>query len=125
MYPFEQVCIYMCPWPRIQSAMMDERSLTVTYKDWRGEPRGSLKKAQKSPLKSLEFATLRIKDAVCDRFRDAVGARPSVDRAQPDVRVHAFVDAQRAVLYLDTSGEAPLRENLAAGIIRLARNNFV
>ncbi|RYE60708.1 MAG: 4Fe-4S binding protein, partial [Hyphomicrobiales bacterium] len=31
----EQFCIYMCPWPRIQSAMMDERSLTVTYKDWR------------------------------------------------------------------------------------------
>ncbi len=45
----EQVCIYMCPWPRIQSAMMDEKSLTVTYKDWRGEPRGSLKKAQKDP----------------------------------------------------------------------------
>jgi cytochrome c oxidase accessory protein FixG len=35
----EQVCIYMCPWPRIQSAMLDERSLMVTYKDWRGEPR--------------------------------------------------------------------------------------
>jgi cytochrome c oxidase accessory protein FixG len=35
----EQVCIYMCPWPRIQSAMLDEKSLTVTYKDWRGEPR--------------------------------------------------------------------------------------
>jgi cytochrome c oxidase accessory protein FixG len=39
----------MCPWPRIQSAMMDEKSLTVTYKDWRGEPRGSLKKAEKDP----------------------------------------------------------------------------
>ncbi|MEO6216186.1 MAG: cytochrome c oxidase accessory protein CcoG [Sphingomonas sp.] len=35
----EQVCIYMCPWPRIQSAMLDEKSLTVTYKAWRGEPR--------------------------------------------------------------------------------------
>jgi len=35
----EQVCIYMCPWPRIQGAMMDERSLAVTYKSWRGEPR--------------------------------------------------------------------------------------
>ncbi|WP_095012513.1 cytochrome c oxidase accessory protein CcoG [Tsuneonella mangrovi] len=45
----EQVCVYMCPWPRIQSAMMDEKSLTVTYKDWRGEPRGSLKKAQRNP----------------------------------------------------------------------------
>ncbi|MCJ2183867.1 cytochrome c oxidase accessory protein CcoG [Novosphingobium sp. 1949] len=45
----EQVCIYMCPWPRIQTAMLDEKSLTVTYKDWRGEKRGSLKKAQKNP----------------------------------------------------------------------------
>jgi cytochrome c oxidase accessory protein FixG len=35
----EQVCLYMCPWPRIQGAMLDERSLIVTYKDWRGEPR--------------------------------------------------------------------------------------
>jgi cytochrome c oxidase accessory protein FixG len=35
----EQVCIYMCPWPRIQGAMLDENSLTITYNDWRGEPR--------------------------------------------------------------------------------------
>lgn len=35
----EQVCTYMCPWPRIQAAMLDEYSLTVTYNDWRGEPR--------------------------------------------------------------------------------------
>ncbi|SIO19728.1 cytochrome c oxidase accessory protein FixG [Parasphingorhabdus marina DSM 22363] len=45
----EQVCVYMCPWPRIQAAMMDEKSLQVTYKDWRGEKRGSIKKAQKDP----------------------------------------------------------------------------
>ncbi|WP_152433395.1 cytochrome c oxidase accessory protein CcoG [Erythrobacter sp. THAF29] len=45
----EQVCIYMCPWPRIQGAMLDEKSLIVTYKHWRGEPRGSLKKAKKNP----------------------------------------------------------------------------
>jgi putative N6-adenine-specific DNA methylase len=88
--------------------------------------------AQKSPLKSLEFATLRIKDAVCDRFRDELGRRPDVDRAAPDVRIHAFLEGARATLYLDTSGEplfkrgwrhgvadAPLRENLAAGIIML------
>jgi putative N6-adenine-specific DNA methylase len=88
--------------------------------------------AQKSPLKSIEFATLRIKDAVCDRFRDQLGKRPSVDRSNPDVRVHAFLEAERATLYLDTSGEplfkrgwragaadAPLRENLAAGILML------
>ena len=89
--------------------------------------------AQKSPLKSLDFATLRIKDAVCDRFRDAVGSRPSVDRANPDVRVHAFLEPARGALYLDTSGEpffkrgwragrteAPLRENLAAGLVLLS-----
>ena len=88
--------------------------------------------AQKSPLKSLEFATLRIKDAVCDRFRDELGRRPDIDRANPDVRVHAFLEGTRATLYLDTSGEplfkrgwrhgvadAPLRENLAAGIVML------
>jgi cytochrome c oxidase accessory protein FixG len=40
----EQVCIYMCPWPRIQGAMLDENSLIVTYKDWRGEPRGKHRK---------------------------------------------------------------------------------
>jgi putative N6-adenine-specific DNA methylase len=89
--------------------------------------------AQRSPLKSLDFATLRLKDAVCDRFRDSLGNRPSVDRANPQVRVHAFLDAARCALYLDTSGEplfkrgwragageAPLRENLAAGIVMLS-----
>jgi putative N6-adenine-specific DNA methylase len=89
--------------------------------------------AQKSPLKSLDFATLRIKDAVCDRFRETLGSRPNVDRADPDVRVHAFLESARGAFYLDTSGEplfkrgwragageAPLRENLAAGIILLS-----
>ena len=88
---------------------------------------------QKSGLKSLEFVNLRIKDGICDGFRDAVGARPSVDRQQPDVRVHAYLDAHTCTIYLDTSGDAlfkrgwrteagdaPLRENLAAGILRLA-----
>jgi putative N6-adenine-specific DNA methylase len=89
--------------------------------------------AQKSPLTSLDFATLRIKDAVCDRFRESAGSRPNVDRANPDVRVHAFLEAARGAFYLDTSGEplfkrgwragageAPLRENLAAGIVMLS-----
>ena len=88
--------------------------------------------AQKSPLKSLEFVTLRIKDAVCDRFRDKLARRPDIDRTNPAVRVHAFLEGNSAILYLDTSGEplfkrgwrhgvadAPLRENLAAGIIML------
>lgn len=89
--------------------------------------------AIKSPLKSLEFATLRVKDAICDRLREKTGARPSIDTALPDVRVFAFLTAGDCTLYLDTSGEplfkrgwrldkgaAPLRENLAAGILRLA-----
>jgi cytochrome c oxidase accessory protein FixG len=45
----EQICVYMCPWPRIQTAMLDEKSLIVTYKDWRGEPRGSVKQSLKNP----------------------------------------------------------------------------
>jgi cytochrome c oxidase accessory protein FixG len=45
----EQVCIYMCPWPRIQTAMLDEKSLIVTYKDWRGEQRGSVKAKEREP----------------------------------------------------------------------------
>ncbi len=89
--------------------------------------------ATRSPLTSLEFATLRIKDAVCDRHRDASGVRPSVSKDRPDVRVHAYLTADQATFYLDTSGEplfkrgyrretaeAPLRENLAAGLLRLA-----
>jgi putative N6-adenine-specific DNA methylase len=93
--------------------------------------------AQKSPLKSLEFATLKVKDAVCDRFRDRLGSRPDVDRAAPDVRIHVFLEEAKGILYLDTSGEAlfkrgwrmdiaeaPLRENLAAGIIMLSGWKF-
>lgn len=88
--------------------------------------------AIKSPLKSLDFATLKIKDAACDAFRAATGRRPDVDTHTPDVRIHAFLTASDCTLYLDTSGdalfkrgyrsvtgEAPLRENLAAGILRL------
>ena len=89
--------------------------------------------ATRSPLKSLEFATLRIKDAVCDRHRAVAGKRPTVSKDHPDVRVHAYLTADHATFYLDTSGEplfkrgyrrgtaeAPLRENLAAGLLRLA-----
>ncbi len=89
--------------------------------------------AERSPLTSLQFATLRTKDGVCDHFRLHHGERPSVARDNPDVRVHLHLDASRASLYLDTSGEAlfkrgwrtehgeaPLKENLAAGLLRLA-----
>lgn len=89
--------------------------------------------AQDSPLKSLNFITLRIKDAVCDRFREETGMRPNVQTLHPDIRVHAFLTRDRYTLYLDTSGEslykrglrkqsglAPINENLASGILRLS-----
>jgi len=62
----EQVCIYMCPWPRIQSAMLDEKSLTVTYKDWRGEPRHrGTKKATLADLKLGDCVDCNQCVAVC------------------------------------------------------------
>ena len=92
--------------------------------------------AHRSPLRSLNFAALRVKDAICDRFRELAGARPSVDTRSPDVRVFVFLDAVDATIYLDLSGEslfkrgwrgvddsagaAPLKENLAAGLLALA-----
>ena len=85
-----------------------------------------------SPVKSLDFVTLSVKDAVCDVFRATRGRRPDVNTAQPDVRIHVFLTRDESIFYLDTSGEAlfkrgwrveggeaPLRENLAAGILRL------
>ena len=62
--------------------------------------------AIKSPLTSLEFTTLKIKDAVCDRFRDQFGRRPSVNTRTPDMRIMGFLDQRNFTIYLDTSGEA-------------------
>lgn len=89
--------------------------------------------ATRSPLHSLEFAMLRVKDAVCDRFREDGDKRPSIDKRAPDVRVSAYLTEREATIYVDTSGEplfkrgyrrdadeAPLRENLAAGLLALA-----
>jgi len=89
--------------------------------------------ASRSPLASLEFAMLRIKDGIVDRMRERRGERPSIDRARPDVRVFGHLDHETVTLYLDWSGaplfkrgwradkgEAPLKENLAAGLLRLA-----
>jgi 23S rRNA (guanine2445-N2)-methyltransferase len=112
-----------------------EAAAALPWRDWFSVDRTIKVKvsAQQCPLKSLDFVTLRIKDAVCDAFFTVAKARPSVDTAKPDVRIDAFLEAQRATLYLDTSGEplfkrgfraarteAPLRENLAAGILTLA-----
>lgn len=109
---------YDLPWPRLFSA---DQTLRVYVT------------AQRSPLKSVEYITLKVKDAICDRFRAEGGSRPSIDTKNPDVRVHLFLTDRDATLYVDTSGEplyqrghkiakveAPLKENLAAGILRLA-----
>jgi putative N6-adenine-specific DNA methylase len=108
---------------------------SLAWNDW-FDVRRSIRvnlSAIRSPVRSLDFVTLRIKDAVCDAFRAVRGSRPDVDTANPDVRIHAFLTRDEAAFYLDTSGEAlfkrgwraaggeaPLRENLAAGILRLA-----
>ena len=80
------------------------------------------------------FATLLVKDGICDRFRIARGKRPSIDTTHPDIRVWAFIDQNTITIYLDTSGEplfkrgwrqakgeAPLRENLAAALIAMSQ----
>jgi len=88
--------------------------------------------AIKCPLKSLDFVTLRVKDAVCDRFREDCGERPNIETRYPDVSVHVFLTDSECTLYLDTSGQplwqrgfrkasvdAPLKENLAAGLLKM------
>ncbi|MBS3936594.1 MAG: class I SAM-dependent RNA methyltransferase [Sulfuritalea sp.] len=113
---------YDIAWPRLFDA---SRSIRVYVT--------AAKSKNEAPFKSVEFITLKVKDAVCDRFRADCGKRPDVNTAAPDVRIHLFVTDKTATLYVDTSGEplwlrgqkiakvaAPLKENLAAGILRLA-----
>ena len=105
----------------------------VAWEHW-FTPRESIKvevTAQHSPLTSLNFAALKIKDAVCDRFRDkANGVRPDVNTQWPDVRIYTHLTTDNCSLYIDTSGEplfkrgwredkgdAPLKETLAAAML--------
>ncbi len=89
--------------------------------------------AQRSPLRSLNFAALRVKDAVCDQLREQTGERPSVDTRTPDLQLLLHLTATRATLYVDASGEAlfkrgwredkgdaPLKETLAAAMLAAA-----
>ena len=87
--------------------------------------------AQHSPLQSLNFATLKIKDAIADRFRHKFNdVRPSIDTRWPDVRVYVHLTTDTVTIYIDTSGEplfkrgwredkgdAPLKETLAAAML--------
>lgn len=85
------------------------------------------------PLDSLDFITLRVKDAICDYFVEKVDARPNVNKNFPDMRIYNFLTKDSITIYLDTSGEtlfkrgygrmkleAPIRENLAFGLIKLS-----
>ncbi len=84
-------------------------------------------------LKHSQYAALKVKDAVCDFFREKTGERPSVDVQDPDLGIHLYVRDNRATISIDTSGgslhkrgyrtarvEAPMAETLAAAIIRLS-----
>lgn len=91
------------------------------------------KAADRCPLESLDFAALRVKDGICDRFRELAGRRPDVARRHPDVPIFMFLTYDRATFYIDmcgqalfkrgwrlAHGEAPLKENMAAGLLALA-----
>ncbi|HEX7436864.1 MAG TPA: THUMP domain-containing protein [Caldimonas sp.] len=107
----------------------------IDWSDWI-TPRHTLRvdtTAHRSPLRSVNFAALRIKDAVCDRLRDETGQRPSVDTRHPDLPLVLHLGEEHAVLYVDSSGEslfkrgwridkgdAPLKETLAAAMLAAA-----
>jgi putative N6-adenine-specific DNA methylase len=124
-------------WPLVEGHYRDEHDLYELARDvpwalWI-TPAQTLKvdvSARRSPLNSLNFAALRIKDAVCDHLREATGARPSVDTRRPDLPLLLFVGEDYATLYADLSGEplfkrgwredtgeAPLKETLAAAML--------
>ncbi|MDP2005682.1 MAG: THUMP domain-containing protein [Rubrivivax sp.] len=124
-------------WPLVDGYYRDEHDLydlarRVDWLHWIS-PAQTLRvdvTAMRSPLQSLNFAALRIKDAVCDTLRDATGERPSVDTRRPDLPIALFVGPEHATLYVDTSGdalfkrgwredtgEAPLKETLAAAML--------
>ncbi|HET7868431.1 MAG TPA: THUMP domain-containing protein [Burkholderiaceae bacterium] len=130
-------------WPLAHAPYASEHDLydlarSVRWVDWI-TPRQTLRvdtSATRSPLQSLNFASLRIKDAVCDSLREAVGDRPSVDTRHPDLAIVMHLSADHASLYADTSGEAlfkrgwrdaaagkgeaPLKETLAAAMLAAA-----
>jgi putative N6-adenine-specific DNA methylase len=131
-------------WPLAHGAYRHEQDLYdlardhVRWADWI-TPRQTLRvdtTAQRAPLQSLNFASLRIKDAVCDALRDATGERPSVDTHAPDLPLALHVTPTHATLYVDLSGEplfkrgwrgagaqkgeAPLKETLAAAMLAAA-----
>jgi 23S rRNA (guanine2445-N2)-methyltransferase / 23S rRNA (guanine2069-N7)-methyltransferase len=85
-------------------------------------------------INNTHFGALKLKDAICDRLRSKTGQRPDIETQRPDVRVHAHAQRGEISLLIDLAGEslsrrgyrlaggeAPLRENLAAGILMRAQ----
>jgi 23S rRNA (guanine2445-N2)-methyltransferase / 23S rRNA (guanine2069-N7)-methyltransferase len=138
-----------CLWSRVASRVLlgvgefecaDEEALYrgVRALDWSQHlgPEATLAvdfTSTRSAITHTHFGALKTKDAIVDRLRDETGRRPSVDTRAPDVRVNVHVAENRASVAIDLSGEslhrrgyrrggpAPLKENLAAGLLRLAR----
>ena len=108
---------------------------SINWDEWFTVDHNTIKvssSAIKSPLRSLNFVTLKVKDAICDKFVSKYHKRPDVDKKNPTMRIYLFLNEKTATIYLDTSGEAlfkrmyrnnkleaPIRENLAAGLLRL------
>jgi len=127
-------------WPMVDGDYRDEHDLyelgrRINWSEWI-TPDETIRvdvTAQRSPLQSLNFAALRIKDAVCDVMRDMAGARPSVDTRFPDLAISLHVDPTHAWIAIDLSGEAlfkrgwrelqgeaPLKETLASTLVYAA-----
>ena len=131
----QRVLIEVAEGPYRDEADLYELARSVDWAQWI-TPQHTLRvdtTAQRSPLKSLNFAALRIKDALCDQLREATGERPSVDTQRPDLPLVLHVGPERASLYVDSSGEplfkrgwredkgdAPLKETLAAAMLAAA-----
>ena len=141
-----EVAYRLCLWSRLANRVLlvlsrfamnnaDELYDGVQAVDWRDhlQPAGSLAvefSGNGSGIDNTHFGALKVKDAIVDRLRTIGGERPSIDKLNPDLRVHLRLDRGEAVLSLDLSGHslhqrgyrlqqgaAPLKENLAAAIL--------
>ena len=128
----QRVLVEVAYAPYRQEQDLYATAIAVSWEQW-FTPKQSFKieiTAQHSPLKSLNFAALKIKDAVADRFRERTGVRPNVETRWPDARIYAHLTHEQLTLYIDTSGEplfkrgwrtdkgdAPLKETLAAAML--------